>query len=111
MIPADVMVALRVRSGATANAREIMLVGQPLGLCSCLGSPGSAHLGRARAVAEDGWRKYRAVGSGGGLGQVSNLRPGGPAPKSQIRVDRSEEWPGDLSQASLGESQQMGHLS
>jgi hypothetical protein len=34
MIPADVIVALRVRSGATANAREISLVGQPLGLCS-----------------------------------------------------------------------------
>jgi hypothetical protein len=34
MIPANVMVALRVRSGANANALVIMLVGQPLGLCS-----------------------------------------------------------------------------
>jgi hypothetical protein len=34
MIPAGVIAALRVRSGATANAREIMLVGQPLGLSS-----------------------------------------------------------------------------
>jgi hypothetical protein len=68
-------------------------------------------VGSGGAVAEDGWRKYAAVASGGGLCHVGRLRPGVVARQSKSRVDRSEEWPGDFSQTGLGEFQQMGHLS